>query len=149
MGLRGEVVSRDCKSLHTIGEKICRDKQTNHWDKLRTILSCTNGSGFLIIRSNSGDTVDAHAPGHARTNVRREHQARTHVRTSEESAKRTVHIQQWGSHPLSLAGRARPRKTICKLKRFVNDLERTIDILCLWYALIVAQRRIALAAAIV
>ena len=41
---------------------------------------------------------------HARTNVRREHQARTHVRTSKESTKRTVHIQQWGSFPLSLAG---------------------------------------------
>ena len=80
---------------------------------------------------------------HARTNVRREHHARTHVRTSEESTERTVHIQQWGSHPLSLAGRARPRKTICKLKRFVNDLERTTDFLCLWYALIVAQSRIA------
>jgi len=60
-----------------------------------------------------------------------------------------VHIQQWGSHPLSVAGRARFRKTICKLKRFVTDLERTTDILCLWFALIAAQSRIALAAAIV
>jgi hypothetical protein len=46
-------------------------------------------------------------------------------------------------------GLARPRKTICKLKRFVNDLERSTDILCQWYALIAALSRIALAAAIV
>ena len=50
------------------------------------------------------ETADAHAPGHVRTNVRREHQAPTHARSSEESTERTVHIQQWGSHPLSLAG---------------------------------------------
>jgi hypothetical protein len=94
------------------------------------------------------ETVDAHAPGHVRTIVRREHQARTHVRTSEESSKRTC------AHPAGITstepgGLARPRKTICKRNRFVNDLERTTDILCLWYALIAAQSRIALAAAIV
>ena len=54
------------------------------------------------------------APGHLRTatNVRREHQA--HTPSSEESTKRTVHIQQWGSHPLSLAGWQGPAK------RFAN-----------------------------
>jgi hypothetical protein len=56
------------------------------------------------------ETVDAHAPGHVRTNVRREHQAPTHARSSEESTERTVHIQQWGSHPLSLAGWQGPAK---------------------------------------
>ena len=56
------------------------------------------------------ETVDAHAPGHERTNVRSEHQAPTHARTSGESTKRTVHIQQWGSHPLSLAGWQGPAK---------------------------------------
>ena len=62
-------------------------------------------------RANSNlETVDAHAPGHERTNVRREHQAPTHARTSGESTKRTVHIQQWGSHPLSLAGWQGPAK---------------------------------------
>ena len=55
-------------------------------------------------RNSNLETVDAHAPGHVRTIVRREHEAPTHARTSEESTKRTVHIQQWGSHPLSLAG---------------------------------------------
>jgi hypothetical protein len=63
------------------------------------------------------ETVDAHAPGlpgHVRTIVRRVHQAPTHARTSEESTKRTVHIQQWGSHPLSLAGWQGPAK------RFAN-----------------------------
>ena len=78
---------------------------------------------------------------HARASVRREHQARTHVRTSEESTKRTVHIQQWGSHPLSLAGRARPgpakrNETSNKL----SDLEKataSLHNLCIWPALIV------------
>ncbi len=56
------------------------------------------------------ETVDAHAPGHVRTNVRREHQAPTDARSSEESTEGTVHIQQWGSHPLSLAGWQGPAK---------------------------------------
>ncbi len=60
------------------------------------------------------ETVDAHVPGHVRTIVRREHQAPTHARTSDESTKRTVHIQQLGSHPLSLAGWQGPAK------RFAN-----------------------------
>ncbi len=83
-------------------------------------------------RNSNRETVDAHAPGHVRTNVRREHQAPRHARTSEESTKRT-----WRAHPaVGIAstepgGLARPRKTICKLKRFVNDLERTTDILCM------------------
>ena len=73
---------------------------------------------------------------HARTNVGREHQA--------HCAHPAVGITS--TEP---GGLARPRKTICKLKRFVTDLERTTDILCQWYALIAALSRIALAAAIV
>ena len=95
------------------------------------------------------ETVDAHAPDHVRTIVRREHQARTHVRTSEESTKRTCAHPAVGITSTELGGLARPRKAICKRNRFVNDLERTTDILCLWYALIAAPSRIALAAAIV
>ena len=72
---------------------------------------------------------------HARTNVEREHQA--------HCAHPAVGITS--TEP---GGLARPRKTICKLKR-LTDLERTTDILCQWYALIAALSRIALAAAIV
>ncbi len=61
---------------------------------------------------------------HARTIVRREHQA--------HCAHPAVGITS--TEP---GGLARPRKTICKLKRFVNDLERSTDILCRWSALIV------------
>jgi hypothetical protein len=41
-----------------------------------------------------------------------------HVPTSEESTKRTVRIQQWGSHPLSLAGWQGPARLFANL----NDL---------------------------
>ena len=61
---------------------------------------------------------------HARTIVRREHQA--------HCAHPAVGITS--TEP---GGLARLRKTICKLKRFVNDLERSTDILCRWSALIV------------
>ncbi len=75
------------------------------------------------------ETVDAHAPGHVRTivSLRREHQARTHVRTSEESTKRTCAHPAAGITSTELGGLARPRKAICKRNRFVNDLERTTD----------------------
>ena len=75
--------------------------------------SCRKVHGHFGIKKRTEaelqlETVDP--TGHVRTNVRREHQARAHVRTSEESTKRTVHIQQWGSHPLSLAGWQGPAK---------------------------------------
>jgi hypothetical protein len=54
---------------------------------------------------------------HSRTNVRREHQA--------HCAHPAVGITGTSTEP---GGLARPRKTICKLKRFVNDLKRTTDI---------------------
>ena len=60
----------------------------------------------------------------AHTIVRREHQA--------HCAHPAVGITS--TEP---GGLARLRKTICKLKRFVNDLERSTDILCRWSALIV------------
>ena len=60
---------------------------------------------------------------HARTIVRREHQA--------HCAHPAVGITS--TEP---GGLARPRKPICKLKRFVTDLERTTDILYIWSALI-------------
>ena len=91
------------------------------------------------------ETVDVHAPGHVHTKVRREHQARTHVRTSEESTKRTVHIQQWGSHPLSLAGWQGPAKRN-ETSNKLNDLEKaeiSLHNLCIWSALIVVTIVIA------
>ena len=100
-------------------------------------------------RNSNLETVDAHAPGHERTNVRREHQAPTHARTSGESTKRTCAHPAVGITSTEPGGLARPRKTICKLKRFVTDLERSTDILSLWYALIAALSRIGPAAAIV
>ena len=70
-------------------------------------------------RNSNLETVVAHAPGHERTNVRREHQAPTHAQTSEQSTKCTAHIQQWGSRPLSLASWQGPAKRFANL----NDLE--------------------------
>ena len=88
------------------------------------------------IRLRLNDRQKRAPSAHAHTIVRREHQA--------HCAHPAVGITS--TEP---GGLARPRKTICKLKRFVTDLERTTDILCQWYALIAALSRIALAAAIV
>ena len=57
-------------------------------EKSREMRGKWNHPNQKAIRESLGDTVDAHAPGHACTTVRREHQARTHVRTSEESTRR-------------------------------------------------------------
>jgi hypothetical protein len=95
------------KQTNKLGYKSCGFEQKSAQKCRISIKSNTK-------RNCNLETVDAHAPGHERTIVRREHQAPTHARTSGESTKRTVHIQQWGSHPLSLAGWQGPAK------RFAN-----------------------------
>ena len=85
------------KTLHKIAHKISIDRESSEPRRRHRRLARTQLRTYE--RQN-----------HARTNVRRDHQARTHVRTPEESTKRTVHIQQWGSHPLSLAGWQGPAK---------------------------------------
>ena len=121
---------KDTSKTHYRGEngrkfvKVPSNKKTKCTKLQASNQTCTKIAHKISVKkspSHVGDTVDSHAPGyartnvritqnHARTNARREHQARTHVRISEKSTKRTVHIHQWGSHPLSLAGWQGPAK---------------------------------------
>ena len=109
-------------TMHThFGIKKQTEKQTEKRHSNRSVAPTRDRTRS---RTYSYERQKRAPSAHARTIVRREHQA--------HCAHPAVGITS--TEP---GGLARLRKTICKLKRFVNDLERSTDILCRWSALIV------------
>ena len=130
------------KQTNKLGYKSCGFEQKVH--KTAHAIGISENQADLPTR----DVTRTHPVTHERTSEEITKRARTHARTNV----RTEH-QAHCAHPAvgitSTEPGGKAPQNESKLKRFVNDLERTTDFLCLWYALIVAQSRIAPAAAIV